>query len=132
MTAGYAVLLDLCLRARPLVFLVFLGSVVATVWMFRDIPKGFFPQEDIGQLSVQTQARQDVSFPAMLELQARAESVLEGSPHVAHVASIVGGGGPTSTLNNGRFFVELKPKGERPDLPPWWPTSAASWVGSPA
>ena len=32
------------------------------------------------------------------------------------MASIVGGGGPTSTLNNGRFFVELKPKGERPDL----------------
>jgi hydrophobic/amphiphilic exporter-1 (mainly G- bacteria), HAE1 family len=113
---GYAVLLDLCLRARPLVFLVFLGTVAATVWMFRDIPKGFFPQEDIGQLSIQTQAREDVSFPAMLDLQAQAEAVLERSSHVAHVASIVGGGGPTSTLNNGRFFVELKPKGERPDL----------------
>ena len=32
--------------------LVFLASVAATVWLFRDIPKGFFPQEDIGQLSV--------------------------------------------------------------------------------
>ena len=113
---GYAFLLDLCLRARPLVFLVFLCTVAATVWMFREIPKGFFPQEDIGQLSIQTQARQDISFPAMLGLQAKAEAVIEHSPHVAHVASIVGGGGPTNTLNNGRFFVELKPKGERPEL----------------
>ncbi len=113
---GYAFLLDLCLKARPLVFVVFLGTVAATVWMFREIPKGFFPQEDIGQLSIQTQARQDISFPAMLGLQAKAEAVIEHSPHVAHVASIVGGGGPTNTLNNGRFFVELKPKGERPEL----------------
>ena len=52
----------------------------------------------------------------MLGLQAKAEAVIEHSPHVAHVASIVGGGGPTNTLNNGRFFVELKPKGERPEL----------------
>ncbi len=113
---GYGFLLDLCLRARPIVFVVFLGTVAATVWMFREIPKGFFPQEDIGQLSIQTQARQDISFPAMLGLQAKAEAVIEHSPHVAHVASIVGGGGPTNTLNNGRFFVELKPKGERPEL----------------
>ncbi|MGE3293805.1 MAG: efflux RND transporter permease subunit [Geminicoccaceae bacterium] len=115
-TAGYAWLLDLCLRARPFMFLLFLVTVAATIWMFREIPKGFFPQEDIGQLSIQTQARQDISFPAMVELQAEAEAVIRGSPYVAHVASIVGGGGPTSTLNNGRFFVELKPKAERPDL----------------
>ncbi|MFO1048103.1 MAG: efflux RND transporter permease subunit [Geminicoccaceae bacterium] len=116
-TAGYARLLDLCLRARPVMFVAFLATVAATVWMFQAIPKGFFPQEDIGQLSIQTQARQDISFQAMVDLQAKAEAVIEHSPHVAHVASIVGGGGPTSTLNNGRFFVELKPLGQRPDLP---------------
>ena len=42
-------------------FLVFLGTVVATVWMFRDIPKGFFPEEDIGQIQVSTEAAEDVS-----------------------------------------------------------------------
>ncbi|MFO1074146.1 MAG: efflux RND transporter permease subunit [Geminicoccaceae bacterium] len=115
-TAGYRVLLDLCLRARPLILLVFLATVGLTVWMFQNIPKGFFPQEDIGQLSIQTEARQDISFPAMQALQAQAEAILRRSPHVAHVASIVGGGGPTATLNNGRFFVELKPKAERGDL----------------
>ncbi|MFZ1430169.1 MAG: efflux RND transporter permease subunit [Geminicoccaceae bacterium] len=114
--AGYGVLLDLCLRARPLMLLLFIATVGVTVWLFRDIPKGFFPEEDIGQLSIRTEARQDVSFPAMQALQQQAEAVLERSPHVAHVASVVGGGGASTTLNNGRFFVELKPKAERAPL----------------
>ncbi len=114
--AGYGVLLDLALRARPLMLVLFIATMGATVWLFRDIPKGFFPQEDIGQLSIRTEARQDVSFPAMQALQQQAEAVLERSPHVAHVASVVGGGGASNTLNNGRFFVELKPKAERAPL----------------
>ncbi|MEK0085650.1 efflux RND transporter permease subunit [Benzoatithermus flavus] len=114
--AAYRMTLDACLKVRPLMLLVFLATLGATGWMFQNIPKGFFPQEDIGQLSIQTEARQDVSFPAMLALQREAEAVLTRSLHVAHVASIVGAGGPTSTLNNGRFFVELKPQDQRPPL----------------
>lgn len=114
--AGYGVLLDLTLRARPLMLVLFIATMGATIWLFRDIPKGFFPQEDIGQLSIRTEARQDVSFPAMQALQQQAEAVLERSPHVAHVASVVGGGGASTTLNNGRFFVELKPKADRAPL----------------
>lgn len=115
--AAYAVLLDLCLKARPLLLLMFIASVGATVWLFDHVPKGFFPQEDIGQLSIRTEARQDVSFLAMQALQAEAEAVLERSPHVAHVASVIGSSGAADTLNNGRFFVELKPKAERAPLP---------------
>ena len=96
---------------------LFIATVGVTVWLFRDIPKGFFPQEDIGQLSIQTEARQDISFPAMQALQQEAEAVLERSRHVAHVASIIGSVGAAGTLNNGRFFVELKPRAERAPLP---------------
>jgi hydrophobic/amphiphilic exporter-1 (mainly G- bacteria), HAE1 family len=116
-TAGYRQTLDLCLRFRPVVLLVFFASVGLTVWMFMSIPKGFFPQEDVGQLSVQTEARQDISFDAMGELQSTVEAVLRESPHVAHVVSTVGGGGASSSMNQGRFFVELKPKGARSPLP---------------
>jgi hypothetical protein len=42
-----------------------------SVWLLQTAPKGFFPQEDIGQLQVSTEARQDISFPAMQELQGR-------------------------------------------------------------
>ena len=66
--------------------------------MFAAIPKGFFPTEDIGQLSIPTEARQDMSFPAMVDLQREAEAILERSPHVAHVASSVGSTGLSGTL----------------------------------
>jgi HAE1 family hydrophobic/amphiphilic exporter-1 len=115
--AGYRVLLDLCLRFRFTTFLVFVASVVLTAHMFSVIPKGFFPTEDIGQLSISTEARQDISFPAMVNLQRQAEDILRRSPYVAHVVNRAGSSGFSGTLNAGSFFVELKPKEERPPLP---------------
>src|SRR4051812_13187073 len=115
--AGYRVLLDLCLRFRFTVFLIFVASVALTVAMFSSIPKGFFPTEDIGQLSISTEARQDVSFPAMVDLQRQAQDIIARSPHVAHVVSRAGSNGFTGTMNAGSFFVELKPKNQRGELP---------------
>ena len=45
--------------------LVFFGTIAGTMLLFQAIPKGFFPTEDLSQLQVTTQARQDVSFDAM-------------------------------------------------------------------
>ena len=45
---------------------VFFATLAGTVWLFVVTPKGLFPQEDIGQLSVSTEARQDISFEAMV------------------------------------------------------------------
>ncbi|MEY9103276.1 HAE1 family hydrophobic/amphiphilic exporter-1 [Sinorhizobium fredii] len=115
---GYERLLTLCIRARFAVLILFLASIGVTVYQVSATPKGFFPQEDIGQLQVTTQARTDISFAAMSALQAKVEDVFARSPYVAHVASSIGSGGAgSSALNSGRLFVELKPKTERPALP---------------
>jgi HAE1 family hydrophobic/amphiphilic exporter-1 len=114
MLAIYDAILKFCLRFRPLMLLVFLATVAGTTWLYLAIPKGFFPQEDIGQLSVSTEAREDIAFPAMVALQQQAADVFRRSPYVESVASIVGGGG--DSLNSGRMFVELKPKDERPHI----------------
>ena len=129
--AGYRVLLDLCLRFRFTTFLIFAASVGLTAWMFAAIPKGFFPTEDIGQLSISTEARQDVSFPAMTGLQRQAEEILKRSPYVAHVVSRVGSNGFTGTANAGSFFVELKPKDQRPPLPQVLADLRRQLAGSP-
>jgi HAE1 family hydrophobic/amphiphilic exporter-1 len=115
LTRCYSVCLDMSLRCRPLILLLFLISLVASGWLFRTIPKGFLPQEDIGQIMISTRARQDVSFPAMVELQGQVEQVLRASPHVGEVVSDIGATGTTS-LNEGRLFVELKAKAERSPL----------------
>ena len=90
-------------------------------------PKGFFPQEDIGQLSVSTEARQDISFEAMIDLQKQVEDVFRRSPHVANVANIVGSS--KSGLNAGRMFVELKPATSGPSCSVCFPTCAARLSG---
>ena len=116
--SGYGRVLDLCLRARPVVLGVFLLTVVATGYLFTTINKGFLPTEDIGQLSISTEARQDISFDAMVVLQKKVADAISSKPYVAHVVSTVGGGFNSASLNQGRMFVELKPKSERLALEP--------------
>ena len=113
---GYDRSLKYCLRHRSLMLIVFFATLVGTVWMVVVAKKGFFPQEDIGQLSVSTEARQDISFEAMVDLQQQVAAAYRRSPHVANVASIVGSTGGSSGINNGRLFVELKPRDQRPAL----------------
>ncbi|UGX89087.1 efflux RND transporter permease subunit [Phyllobacterium meliloti] len=115
---AYRRMLDICLRFRVVVLGVFLLTVVATLYLFSSIDKGFLPTEDIGQLSISTEARQDISFDAMVALQKQVADVLMSKPYVAHVASTIGGGFNSSSLNQGSFFVELKPKAQRLALDP--------------
>jgi hydrophobic/amphiphilic exporter-1 (mainly G- bacteria), HAE1 family len=114
MLAVYDATLKFCLRFKPIMLLVFFATVAATVWMYLAIPKGFFPQEDTGMLSVSTEAREDISFSAMVGLQQQVADVFQRSPYVKSASNVVGSGGSSS--NSGRLFVELKPKGERPEL----------------
>jgi HAE1 family hydrophobic/amphiphilic exporter-1 len=114
---GYDRSLQFSLRYRPLMLVIFFATLAGTAWLVYVTPKGFFPQEDIGQLSVSTEARQDISFEAMVALQKQVADAYQRSPHVANVASIVGGSsGGSSGLNQGRLFVELKPRDQRPAL----------------
>ncbi|MBB3930424.1 HAE1 family hydrophobic/amphiphilic exporter-1 [Kaistia hirudinis] len=105
-----------CIAHRFVILGVFLATVGASAWLFMTLPKGFFPEEDIGQLSISTQARQDISFDAMVGLQRQVEAAVRASPYVTHVATFVGGGPGSQTLNAGSLSVQLKPKEERPPL----------------
>ena len=104
--------LDWTLGHRRLMLVVALSTFVFTAVLAVVIPKGFFPEEDIGQILVTTEAAEDVSFPAMLALQDRVAAALRADPNVADVTSFIGAGG-SGTLNTGRIFVALKPRGDR-------------------
>jgi HAE1 family hydrophobic/amphiphilic exporter-1 len=104
--------LDITLRHRGFMLLVALGTLVLTGFLAVSMPKGFFPEEDIGQIQVTTEASEDVSFPAMLALQDRVQAALKADPNVADVTSFMGANS-NSTLNSGRMFVVLKPHSER-------------------
>ncbi|MFY9510152.1 MAG: efflux RND transporter permease subunit [Rubrivivax sp.] len=109
----YTRTLDRALGHRKTVLAVALATFVATGWLFYSIPKGFFPEEDIGQISISTEAAEDVSFERMVQLQAQVAAILRDDPAVAAVNSFNGGGG---AQNTGRMFVNLKPRSERPAM----------------
>ncbi len=112
----YAWLLDLALRSRLLVWVVFFASCGAAGWMAVTIPKGFFPVEDTGLLLVNTEGPRGASMEAMTDLQGRLAELFKQSPHVENVVSNLGAVGGSISINQGRLFMELKPRGTRPPV----------------
>jgi HAE1 family hydrophobic/amphiphilic exporter-1 len=115
-TDGYSRSVGWCLNHRLLVMLMFVMTLVGSGWMFASLARSFFPTEDLGLLTVSTQARQDISYKAMSDLQARAAAIVSADPAVAHVTSTLGSGPGGSALNSGNLLVQLKPADERPVL----------------
>ncbi|MGF9564717.1 efflux RND transporter permease subunit [Neorhizobium sp. JUb45] len=115
-TAGYGRWVGWCLDHRAIVMLVFVATLAASAWMMSTLPRSFFPTEDIGLLTVSTQARQDISYQAMHDLQAKAAAIVSDNPAVQHVTSTLGSGPGGSALNAGTLLVQLKPADDRPNL----------------
>jgi HAE1 family hydrophobic/amphiphilic exporter-1 len=108
---AYARTLDLALQHRFVVLGIALGTFALTAWLYIAIPKGFFPEEDLGQIRVNTEAAEDISTSAMLELQEKVAAAIQADPNVKDVTSFTGGG------NTGRMFLVLKPRSERKKMP---------------
>jgi len=111
---AYRATLRWTLHHRRLTMIVFAGIFAGTGFLFSWMPKGFLPSDDVGQLFVITEAAQDISFDAMSNLQQQVAEIIRRNPHVENVMSFAGAGGPSASLNNGRLFVTLKPREERP------------------
>jgi multidrug efflux pump len=102
---AYARSLEHALRRPILVLVIFLMTIGATVQLYRVMPKGMLPQDDLGLLFGWTEASPDVSFAAMEEVQRKASDILAADPVVESIASFVGGGW---SVNSGRMFISLK------------------------
>jgi len=109
----YAYLLDIVLRHQYLTFAIALATFFLTVYMYVAVPKGFFPQQDTGRITATTEAPADTSFQMMVKRQSQLAEVLLKDPDVAAFSSSVGASGFNALSNNGRFFIDLKPMGER-------------------
>ena len=115
LTEGYAWALKRTVAIPRVVLAVTLGTFVLTGVLFQAIPKGFFPQEDIGQITGATVGPDDASFDAMVARQGALAELIKRDPDVAAVLSTVGGGNAAATVNSGRIFIMLREKPERKD-----------------
>jgi len=105
--------LKIVLRHRFITLMVMFGTIALTVYLYVIIPKGFFPQQDTGLIIGQSEAAQDISFQAMTEREQALLDAIVRDPAVASVAAATGAGGGLYTINDGRIFIQLKPKAQR-------------------
>jgi hydrophobe/amphiphile efflux-1 (HAE1) family protein len=97
------------LAHRLAMLLATLAICAATVWLYRIVPKGFFPPQETGIIRGITDAAQDISFAAMLDRQTAAEDVILADPAVDNLNSYVGGGSYAG-LSTGYLYINLKPR----------------------
>ena len=79
----------------------------------RDRTEGILPSEDQGQLIGTTEAAEGSSFDLMMQKQQAMADIVRADPNVDGFMSSIGASGRTPTINNGRFFMHLKPRSER-------------------
>src|SRR5882757_2073680 len=108
--AGYTRGLDFCLDHKRATLTVFLITVAATVFLYIEIPKGFFPQQDTGIISGLSDAPQDISFDEMVRRQHALLDIVAKDPDIQSYGTGLGGSRP---LNNGFVVIGLKPRDER-------------------
>jgi HAE1 family hydrophobic/amphiphilic exporter-1 len=100
--------------ARPLTTLVVAGLLLlATVYLFMTIPKGFLPNQDIGQIIGTTEAEQGISFESMAAYHQALAAILRQDPNVDSFMSNIGAGGARVTGNYGNISILLKPRSQR-------------------
>ena len=120
--------LNWVLDHQPLTLLVAVATLGLTVFLYVMIPKGFFPVQDTGLIQgiSRGRARRSRSRRWRERQQALAAAILK-DPDVVSLSSFIGVDGTNTTLNSGRFLINLKPRDERSVSAP--ATSSAGSAG---
>jgi HAE1 family hydrophobic/amphiphilic exporter-1 len=99
-------------RRLTMIFLVLV--LVATVWLFRAVPKGFIPTEDRSLIYGLTEAAEGISWEAMRQQQQSLAAIAKQEPNVAAFMSSAGArAGSITGSNSGFLVIRLKPRAER-------------------
>ncbi|MFY9674894.1 MAG: efflux RND transporter permease subunit [Terriglobales bacterium] len=113
MIAFYGRTLKKVLEYQTITLLVALATLVLTIVLYILIPKGFFPVQDTGVIQGISQAPEAISFNAMVEKQREVAKIILKDPAVESLSSFIGADGTNTTLNSGRYSINLKPLDER-------------------
>ena len=97
--------------ARWLVLLILAFVVALNAYLFVKVPKGFFPQQDTGQISGGIRADRSISFQALQGKLKALVDIIKNDPAVDTVVGFTGG----SRAGGGFMFINLKPVAQRSD-----------------
>ena len=108
--AAYRHSLTVVLDHQPVTLLVTILVACLSVYLYVKVPKGFFPQQDTGRIMGAVMAAQDISFQSMSDKMQLYVDIVMKDPAVDTVVGFAGG---NTALNQGRFFMMLKPLEQR-------------------
>jgi multidrug efflux pump len=108
--AAYRHSLTVVLDHQPVTLVVTVLVAGLSVYLYFEVPKGFFPQQDTGRIMGAVMAAQDISFQSMSDKMQRYVDIVMKDPAVDTVVGFAGG---NTALNQGRFFMMLKPLEQR-------------------
>ncbi len=112
----YGIVLDRVLDHPWLTLAFFMATMGLTAFLYIAIPKGFFPVQDTGAIQGISEGPPDVSFGSMATRQQALADVILKNSAVESLTSFIGVDGTNQTPNSGRFLINLKPEGQRPDV----------------
>jgi multidrug efflux pump len=110
LSAGYARTLAWSLNHGPLVIVVLLLTISLNVYLYIVVPKGFFPNQDTGQLLGFFRVDQGTSFQATVPKLEYMRKVVLSDPAVQSMTGYAGGRGGS---NSSFMQIQLKPLAER-------------------
>ena len=110
--ALYRVALDFVIRFRLITLILTIGTIGVSGWLYVQIPKGFFPQEDTGLLRASVEAAPDVSFSSMAAYQIKLNEAISKDPAIDYFTSSAGFG----STNQAFMFIQLKPRQQRDEI----------------
>jgi multidrug efflux pump len=111
---GYERTLDRALQWPRTIMLLLLATFVLNVCLYIVIPKGFFPQQDTGQLQGGIRGDASSSFQLMKRKLQEVAAIIQADPAVNTVAGSVGGGGFGGGGGaSANVTIALKPLAER-------------------
>ncbi len=113
LSSFYRRTLGIALRHRFITLMVFFATMGLSAYLYVIIPKGFFPPQDVGLLVGTLEGSQAASFPEMEQLVATADKIVASDPAVSTYSVSLGAGIAGQTGNDARYYINLKPFGER-------------------
>ncbi len=107
---GYKTSLAWALAHGRFMMLLLAITVGLNVYLYKIVPKGFFPQQDTGQLLGFFRVDQGTSFTAMLPKMEGFRKILLQDPAIDSVTGFAGGRGGS---NSSFMLIQLKPLAQR-------------------
>ena len=98
------------LARRKLLLIMTIITLIINLFLFYIIPKGFFPQQDTGQIVCSIQPDQNSSFQTT---EKKLKQFVDIFLHDKAVNTVIGYVGGSNSITPGTIFVTLKPLGVR-------------------